>query len=449
MESWFCSYLWMVLVLLPNILADPSSPPRYAIHQTAATFDQAMQNCSRGGVLTTLATEQEVAEILGVVSESFSPLNQKKLQFWVGLRKVKNQCVVSKLPLRGFKWTKDGTEDSQVSRWLVEPQETCTTVLCGSLQVELDGLTVSKWGLIPVTCKNTYQFICKLTGGTVKPPKQSTPAAPEPQPATTEPQLATTEPQPATIEPQHATTKPQPATTEPQLATTLPQPATTAPHQPEPQPATQNPEPTEPEPPTQQPGKDLKPPGSGAAPEWDACQRPSIIGYRSYILDPNNSSRIQVECWSGDPVELHCSGHPAVWRLLDASPANFTTVCRQCDDGFKRDASTNCVDIDECNSGEAHCRHTCLNTEGSFRCICTDKDGKQQDEDSPECTPALSTVLIAVVAVAALLVLVVLVAVAVKCCLMRQSKKRAMKKAEKMAMKNKDDKDSTNEKVSI
>lgn len=165
-----------------------------------------------------------------------------------------------------------------------------------------------------------------------------------------------------------------------------------------------------------------------------------------------------MECWTGDPVELHCSGHPPVWRLLDNSPANLTSICQRCDDGFKRDTSGNCVDVDECSGGEARCRDTCLNTEGSFRCVCTDEDGKHQDEDSPACTDtakdgddgALSGVLIWVlIAVGALLVLVVLVAVTVKCCLMRRSKKRAMRKAEKMAMKSKDDKDSVNEKVAI
>lgn len=136
-----------------------------------------------------------------------------------------------------------------------------------------------------------------------------------------------------------------------------------------------------------------------------------------------NSSRIKLECWSSALVDLHCSGRPAVWRMTDNSPANLTTICQLC----------------------GPCRHTCVTVEGSYRCICTDKDGKHHDADSPECvSPTDSSLLLWVlVAVAAVvLVLVVVVAVTVKCCLMRRSKKRAMKKAEKMAMKSKGGKDS-------
>lgn len=440
MESRICScriYLWMVIVLLRNISADPVSPPRYTVHHTQVTFDRAVEECSPD-ILTTFATKQEVANILEVVSKSLSPLNQSEFIFWIGLRKAKNECVVPMLPLRGFKWTEDGSEESQVSRWTEEPKHTCTTVRCAALKVELEGSTVSRWGLIPVTCKNSYQFICKLrdklAGGTPQPPKS-----------------ATLEPEPAIPEPK----------------TTTPEP-----HKPEPRPATQKPEPTTPKPelPTQSvvtetdlksetgpklPGPD---PGSEPAPGLDSCQHPLIPGARSLSLDANNSSRIQVECWSTIQLELRCTGRPTVWRLLDDSPANFTTVCQPCDNGFQKDASGNCVDIDECSGGGAPCRHTCLNTEGSFRCVCSDENGKHQDEDSPVCTDTtkdgdsglLSGILIPVlVAVAALVVLVVLVAVAVKCCLMRRSRKRVMKKAEKMAMRNKDSSETANEKLAI
>lgn len=191
------------------------------------------------------------------------------------------------------------------------------------------------------------------------------------------------------------------------------------------------------------------------------CQHPHIPSARSLILDPDNSSRILVECWSSVQLELRCLGRPAVWRLMDDSPANFTTICDPCEDGFQKDTSGNCVDVDECGGGGAPCRHTCLNTAGSYRCVCSDENGKHRDEDSPVCTDtavtgdssSLSGILIPVlVAVSALVVLVVLVAVTVKCSLMRRSKRRAIKKAEKMAMKSKDDKDSfqsANEKVAI
>ncbi|XP_044022931.1 C-type lectin domain family 14 member A [Siniperca chuatsi] len=424
MASRFCSswiYLWIVIILFGNISADPASPHRYHVHHTQVSFDRAMEDCSPG-ILTTLATEQEVADILGLVSESVSPLNQNKFTFWVGLRKVKNECVVPTLPLRGFKWMEDGSEESEVNRWTEEPTHTCTSVRCAALKGELDGSTVTRWGLISVTCKNKYGFICKPrdrpTGETSVTPE---PSKPEPRPATRKPE-------PATPQPKLPTQGPGPETDlKPKTETELQEP------DPDPEPA---------------PGLDLD------------CQHPIIPGARSLSLDPDNSSRIQVECWSPIQLELHCSGRPAVWRLLDDSPADFTTVCQPCEAGFQKDASGNCVDIDECSGGGgAPCRHTCLNTEGSYRCVCSDENEKHHDEDSQACTDmatdgdsgSLSGILIPVlVAVAVLVVLVVVVVVTVKCCLMRRSKKRAMTKAEKMAMKSKDGKDSfetANEKV--
>lgn len=438
MESWFCScwiHLGMVLVLFKNISGDPTATPHYTVHLTNTTFEQAMQACSPG-VLTTLATDQEVANILGLISNSALPHNQNDFSLWVGLRKVKNECVVHTQPLKGFKWVEDGSEETQVSRWMEEPERTCTTVRCAALKVELDGSRVTRWGLIPVKCKLEKPFICKLrgslTGGKPKPHKPATPG-PEPEP---EPGTAATKPpdvEPPTPDPKTVTQKPEPTTSGPGLTTPGSKPEADLKPQVESDP--------------QEPDPDR---ASGPVLSSDSCQNPVITNSRFITLDPDNSSRIQVECWSKGPsvqLELHCSGRPAVWRLLDGSPANFTAICQPCESGFQKDATGNCVDIDECSAGDAPCRHTCLNTEGSFRCVCSDEDGKQQDENSPVCvetptgdnSPRSTTVLFPVlVATAALLVLVLVVAVTVRCCLMRRSKKRAKKKAEKMAMKSKE-----------
>uniref|UniRef100_A0A8D3EE86 Uncharacterized protein n=1 Tax=Scophthalmus maximus TaxID=52904 RepID=A0A8D3EE86_SCOMX len=306
---------------------------------TQLSFDRASEVCSPG-VLATLATEQEVADVLRLVSRSLPPQNE--FSFWVGLKKPKNKCVVPTLPLRGFRWTEDDSEESQVILWAKEPQDTCTTVRCAALQGRVHGSTVQRWGLVPVTCRNTsvHQFICKLRDRRMGPTSEDrvtpdTPAAPEPV---------------------------------------------------------------------------TEPPG------------------------------LQVECWSTVQLELHCRGRPAAWHLLDDSLANFTSVCQLCSDGFTKDVSANCVDIDECSG--APCRRTCVNTEGSFRCVCSDENGKQHDEGSAACSLTVTVddagVLVPVlVAVAVLVVLVVVVAVTVKCCLIRRTKRRAVKKkSEKMAMKD-------------
>ncbi|XP_045918662.1 C-type lectin domain family 14 member A isoform X2 [Micropterus dolomieu] len=450
MASQFCwIHLWILIQLFRNISADPGSP-RYTVHFNQVNYDQAMQACSPG-VLTTLATEQEVAHVLGLIAKSVAPLKQSNFTLWVGLRKVKDECVVTELPLRGFKWT-DGSEESEVSRWTKEPEETCTSVLCAALNGDIDGSTVTRWSLSPVTCRKGYGFICKLrTGGTPEPaikPATPEPATPGPQPASKGP--ATPGPQPASKGP--ATPGPQPASKGP--ATPGLQPATKGPATPGPQPA--SPEPATPDtdlksttgPKLQRPDPDPK-----AVPGLDPCQPPVIPRARSLIPDPNDSRRIQVQCWFPFQLDLSCSGRPAVWRLLDGSPANFSAICQPCEAGFQKDPSGDCEDVDECRGG-ARCRHGCLNTEGSYRCVCSNQSGEHHDEDScadmaPNGDSGLMTGILipALVAVAALVLLVVVVVVTVKCCLMRRSKKRAMKKAEKMAMRSKDSFETANEKV--
>ncbi|XP_042292716.1 C-type lectin domain family 14 member A isoform X1 [Thunnus maccoyii] len=412
MASWLsscCIYLW-IITLLRGVSAEPASTPKYILNRNEVSFDQAKIKCSPG-VLTTLATKQEVADVLQLVS-SGSPLEKTRFTYWVGLQKPKNECIVSELPLKGFKWMADGGEEMEMSRWKEEPKGTCTTVRCAVLTGELNRSTVSSWGLLSVSCKTESQFICKLADGqTVRRPEDLTPepATPESKPPTPESKPATPESKPPTPESKPPTPESKPPTPE------------SKPPTPESKPATPEPEP-EPD----------------AGPESDSCIHP-VASIRSLSLHPNDSSRILVECWSSVKLELHCSGRPAVWRLQDDSPANFTAICLPCIDGFKKDTSGNCVDIDECGGGGGPCRHTCLNTQGSYKCVCSDQDGEYHDEDSQVCTGNLIWV---IVAVAALIVLVVVIAVTVKCCLMRRSKKRAMKKAEKMDMDSKDGKDS-------
>ncbi|XP_068194265.1 C-type lectin domain family 14 member A [Antennarius striatus] len=405
MESWFYS-CWIVSVLLGNISTEPVKSPSYVIHSTPANFDQAMRECSPG-VVTTLATVQELTDIFLLISSSISPLNQKEFSFWVGLRKVKNECVVPTLPLKGFKWVEDGSEETQVSRWMEEPKPTCITVRCAVLKGEVTGSSVIRWGLSSVTCKNRYKFICKHRDPQSHPPQGATPA-PEPQPSTPKPRKA--EPEPTTPEPERPTREP---------PTTPLETGPDASHDPEP------------------------------AAKSDSCKRPTIAGARSLSLDPGNSSSIQVECWSSVRLELRCWGRPAVWRLLDESPANLTSVCQPCDPGFQKDVYGRCEDIDECGEGGASCGELCLNTPGSYRCVCVDHNGKRHDNDSCSDAPIQENInwmsdimTLVLIVVAVLVVLAVLVGVIVKCCLMRRSKKRAMRKAEKMAMKSKDDKDS-------
>lgn len=338
--------------------------------------------------------------MLDLISSSVSPPVHAKFTFWVGLQKAKNECMVPVLPLRGFKWTSDGSDVTQVSPWAEEPQHTCTTLLCAALQAQVRGSAVAGWGLVPASCRRSLPFICKQAEvQTPTVPKVEAPSAePEPQPST-----PTSDPQKPETPGSGAESKNRSDSHEG----------------------------------SQRDG------GSGS------CRRPGPSGARSLILDPKDPGRIHVECWTpAVVVEVHCSGQPALWRLLDGSVANFTSICVPCGDGFHKSSSGKCEDVDECRQTGAPCRSSCLNTLGSYRCVCTDGSGDVVSEDSPTCQTAAGgpsqggaagLLMPALVALAALVVLVLLLAGMIKCCVMRRSKRRAAKKAEKMSMDSKEE----------
>ncbi|KAM4624982.1 C-type lectin domain family 14 member A [Polymixia lowei] len=423
MESSLSSWLVYLLTALLARSVSSALEADYSLHLDQVTFDRALEKCSAQGFLTTLASSKEVSDILKLVSSKLSG-TQGDFTFWVGLRKAQDQCVVPHLPLRGYKWILDGSERSEGNYyWMVEPQWTCTEILCAALSGKFNGSSVTSWGLVPSTCKKGFSFICKQRD------KHSR-LTPTPTP---------------NLNPDHNlnTLAPEKPT---DRGTTQPQPETTLEPQPELQP---------------EPGSRL-------------CHPPFIPGARSLIADPNNPNRMTLECWSGAMLKLVCSR--GRWELYNSS-INPDAICPKCREGYKRDASGNCVDIDECI--DTPCRHTCINTEGSYHCVCYDQQGNHHSQGSSACVPpegravftsnspdllqppAISSpdsspaptqdsdvtkedsthagVLMPVlIAVMGLVVLVVLVVIMVKCCLMRRSKKRAVKKAEKLDMKNKE-----------
>lgn len=399
MSLWFWISLWTSFsAVFWNVAAQS---PSYTLRHSQVTFDQAVAACSPGH-LTTVLDQHELAKILDLVPKAEPPLVQDSFTAWVGLRKAKYECMVSALPLKGFKWTADGSEETQVGRWAAEPELTCSAVQCAALKAQVSSLNVTEWGLSPDRCETKHRFICKHNDSqTPQPPK---PTSPNPVPTS------------AGLEPRRSTRTPDTQTSGREAGST---------HGPD------------------------SPYGSEDGGS-DSCRRPNLSTARSLILDPKDRSRIQVECWTaGMQVEVRCSGQPALWRLLDGSVANFTSICVPCDDGFRKNSSGKCEDVDECREKSAPCRNTCQNTPGSYRCVCTGDTGEVVGEDSLMCNDTAGTadkrlgsgLLIPVlVAVAGLVVLVVLLAVTVKCCLMRRSKRRAEKKAEKMSMNSKDEK---------
>ncbi|XP_038156787.1 C-type lectin domain family 14 member A [Cyprinodon tularosa] len=367
----FCSWwgsLWMAVFLLNDASCDLSSHRRYILSQKEVTFDRAVTDCSPG-FLPQMATKHEVQEILQFLDQSMV-----NMTVWIGLRKPKSECTVDSKPLKGFKWVETGSQEWSFTYWLKEPKLTCTEDLCGALRRQVVQSQVTL-GLIPDSCKTPYHFICKLRDG-------------QPGPS---------------LEISQTTMRPVPADPQPKPTTAITSPPTVRSD------------------PTSQPNS------LTLGPESCENQNPKHPSIRSLTADPSNSSRVLVECWSEVKVEVVCSGVPAVWRVLNGSLADFSVLC-QCEAGFQEEDSGLCVDIDECSTGSP-CQHTCLNTQGSYRCVCgADQDSPcEQDVPPANGKMSLSHVLIPVLAVVAVLLVILAVVVVVKCCLKRREKKKRTK----------------------
>uniref|UniRef100_A0A668RWP2 C-type lectin domain-containing protein n=1 Tax=Oreochromis aureus TaxID=47969 RepID=A0A668RWP2_OREAU len=313
MELCWTLHLCIFVFLLRNISSAPSS--RYILNHNKLSFNNAAKKCPGGSVLTTIATQQEVDEILKLIFKS-EPL-QNGFTFWVGLRITSSECIDRSKPLRGFKWLENNSEESEVSQWAEDPEHTCTTDRCVALKGQFDGLNVT-WGLIPLNChKDKNAFICKVKDGdtTIKlgseqPPPGDTPTKPPP--------------------PEDTPTKP-------------PSPEDT---------------PIKPSKPKREPG----------------------------FINDSHSAR-----------SLKMLSEPTVWRLENGALANITAIKIEC------------------------------------------ANATQKEEDS---VLRLTILLPVLIATGVLVFLLVVIAVTVKCYLNRRSKKRAIKKAEKMEMKSKNRKDS-------
>lgn len=366
------SSFWTVVLLLRGASSDPTSQTRHTLSRTNATFDGALRGCAPG-VLATPTTELEVQQIL----ELFNGSSQEELTVWIGLRKSAYDCVDPSLPLRGFRSVENDAQVSKVNVWMEEPKLTCTEVRCAALRRHRVQSTV-QLGLIAVTCRTRYQYICKEKTGRFS-----------------------------------VTTRP------------------------ETRPATFDPNPTTPRPNLPSPGPDAEPsPGTGS------CQYSSISSIRAFSVDSINSSRMQVECWSDTKLDLFCSG--GVWQTLDGSPANFSSICQKCPEGFQKDASGRCEDIDECVAGKP-CRDACLNTEGSYSCVCADGSGRNSSCTGPAQTGVENSMFFILVpvlaALGALLVLVAVVAVTVKC--LNRRKTRTKGKTDKESFETTNEKEAT------
>ncbi|XP_031619503.1 fibrillin-2 isoform X4 [Contarinia nasturtii] len=105
------------------------------------------------------------------------------------------------------------------------------------------------------------------------------------------------------------------------------------------------------------------------------CEYPSIC--------PNECENTMGSYRCLDDVEII----PTTVNVL--SSTEFNAPVKACGDGLRLDESNNCIDIDECAEGNTGCEY-CQNSVGGYQCTCPDgfvlKDDEKTCRDIDECT---------------------------------------------------------------
>lgn len=210
------------------------------------------------------------------------------------------------------------------------------------------------------------------------------------------------------------------------------------------------------------------------------CPSPSILGTHDIVTSPNDPYTCQITCGSGAKFTLKCSNN-LHWSVEGDENSDVSQLCLQCKSGYRRDASGNCVDINECEASNP-CKNTCLNTDGSYKCACPDngdldvcgesttptKDlenndlhptyldvnriqaegvsGNETAVENEEQNEDISNIVVPVIiALLIFVVLLVIIAAIVKGCLRRRSVKLAQKKADAVALNGSNSTENGNE----
>ncbi|XP_077095049.1 C-type lectin domain family 14 member A [Siphateles boraxobius] len=215
------------------------------------------------------------------------------------------------------------------------------------------------------------------------------------------------------------------------------------------------------------------------------CRRPVIFGTHDIIDYSNDKDTCYVLCGSGANFTLKCS-NDLVWTVSGNKNMDILQLCLECEKGYRRDASGSCVDVNECEESKP-CTHRCLNTEGSYKCACSDNDkddcdgsklpttdlksndysnvirGKsvltqptslpddvrmnKTDVNIEENAGDVSNIIVPVIiALLIFIVLLVIVAAIVKGCIRRRSTKLSRRKAEAVALNGSSSMEKVNEK---
>ncbi|XP_026868998.2 C-type lectin domain family 14 member A [Electrophorus electricus] len=213
------------------------------------------------------------------------------------------------------------------------------------------------------------------------------------------------------------------------------------------------------------------------------CTKPLIQGSHDIIKKNNDPHTLQITC-NRNTFTLTCSRSSQNWKLVGGTETDISKICLECHSGYRKNMNGNCEDINECEQHQI-CEHDCINTVGSYECVCrndlcrttgimssfpspapttnsvahnqppitkwTSNSTAGSDIHSEGNTEGLSNILVPViVALLILVVLIVLLAAIARCFHVRRSKelrkRRAKTSKEAVALNGSDSVEKVNEK---
>ncbi|XP_056152044.1 complement component C1q receptor [Lampris incognitus] len=139
----------------------------FTLHMDRVNFEDARKNCHHnGGYLVTIRDREEEAAFQSILSRIDRRHQENVLEFWIGLKLHKGDCVLPERSLRGFKWVSTNG-DSKYSNWKTEPVGTCAEERCVMIHYTSSGRGNLKWVASPCkaptfyACKFYFQGMCK------------------------------------------------------------------------------------------------------------------------------------------------------------------------------------------------------------------------------------------------------------------------------------------------
>uniref|UniRef100_M3ZY11 Complement component C1q receptor-like n=1 Tax=Xiphophorus maculatus TaxID=8083 RepID=M3ZY11_XIPMA len=132
----------------------------FVLNMEPVGFHKAQNLCEDdGGYLMTLRDRKEEEDLRSLLSLVEKQHPDQVLKVWIGLKLKKKDCVLPDKPLRGFKWV-SGDEDSQYSNWEQEPLVTCTFERCVKVVYTFSVQDQLKW--TQGVCRKEASYACKF-----------------------------------------------------------------------------------------------------------------------------------------------------------------------------------------------------------------------------------------------------------------------------------------------